>query len=343
MTSATCGAREQHALFRFPRFLAAALLGVAAVLLAAAPGAPAHAAAGYPGHAIRMVVPYPAGGSTDVVARAIAQHMGEHLKQTIIVDNKPGASGMIGTEWVAKATPDGYTLEFTASDTHSINPSVYRNIRYDAKRDFTPIGLVGYLPLALVVRASLPVKTTADFIALAKQKPGRLTYASYGIGSSSHVAMEMLNTYAGIKLLHVPFQGAAPAMTAILAGQVDAMMVLLTLADPNYRAGKVKVLGVALQKPFPGMEDLPTFESQNLPISARAWLGIFGPAGLPRPIVDKLNQTLNDVLKDPAILETLVKNGLQPQAMSPAGFRDLVESDFELWGDVVRKAHIQRE
>ncbi|HYG45571.1 MAG TPA: tripartite tricarboxylate transporter substrate binding protein, partial [Bordetella sp.] len=231
-----------------------------------------------------MVVPYPAGGSTDVVARAIAQHMGARLKQPVIVDNKPGASGMIGTEWVAKSAPDGYTLEFTASDTHSINPSVYRDIRYDAKRDFTPVGLVGYLPLALVARASLPVDTTAELIVLARQKPEQLTYASYGVGSSSQVAMEMLNTSTGIKLLHVPFQGAAPAMTAILAGQVDVMMVPLTMADPNYRAGKVKILGVALQKPFPGLEDLPTFESQNLPISARAWLGIFGPAKLPEPV-----------------------------------------------------------
>ncbi|MBV7482945.1 tripartite tricarboxylate transporter substrate binding protein [Bordetella sp. BOR01] len=325
------------------RFLAAVLPGVMALLSVALPTVPAHAASEYPAHAIRMVVPYPAGGSTDVVARAIAQHMGAHLKQTFIVDNKPGASGMIGTEWVAKSAPDGYTLEFTASDTHSINPSVYRDIRYDAKRDFTPIGLVGYLPLALVARANLPVQNTADLIALARQKPGQLTYASYGVGSSSQVAMEMLNTSTGINLLHVPFQGAAPAMTAILAGQVDAMMVPLTMADPNYRAGKVKILGVALQKPFPGMEDLPTFESQNLPISARAWLGIFGPAKLPKPIVDKLNQALNEVLTDPAVLETLVKNGLQPEAMSPSGFRDLVDSDFELWGGVVRKANIRHE
>jgi tripartite-type tricarboxylate transporter receptor subunit TctC len=320
------------------RSLAAAVAGC--TLLHAAP---THADASYPDHPIRLVVPYPAGGSTDVVARAVAQHMGERLNQTVIVDNRPGASGMIGTEWIAKQAPDGYTLEFTASDTHSINPHVYPNIRYDARKDFTPVGLVGYLPMALVVRATLPVKTTADFIALAKQDPGKLTYASYGVGSSSQVAMEMLDTRAGIKLLHVPFQGAAPAITAVIAGQVDAMMVPLTLAEPNYRAGKVRLLGVALQKPFPGMEDLPTFESQDLPISARAWLGIFGPARLPQPIVAKLNQTLNEVLKDPAVLETLVKNGLQPQAMSPDGFRDLVESDYQLWGDVVRKANIHLE
>jgi len=190
-------------------------------------------AADYPDHPIKMVVAYPAGGATDVMARAIAQRLGDRLKQPVVIDNRPGASGQIGTDVVAKSAPDGYTLIFTAADTHSINPHVYPKIAYDARRDFTPVAQVGYLPLALIVNPSVKATNVKEFIALAKAQPGKLTYASFGVGSSSQVAMEMLKAETKIDLLHVPFQGAAPAVTAIIGGQVDAMMVPLTLAAPK--------------------------------------------------------------------------------------------------------------
>jgi len=300
-------------------------------------------AADYPDHPIKMVVAYPPGGATDVMARAVAQKLGERLKQSIVIENKPGASGQIGSEYIARSAPDGYTLIFTAADTHSINPHVYPKIAYDARRDFTPVAQVGYLPLALIVNPSVKASNVKEFVALAKAQPGKLTFASFGVGSSSHVAMEMLKAQAGIDLLHVPFQGAAPAVSAIMGGQVDAMMVPLTLAAPNHQAGKVRLLGVAAPARFAGAPDAPTFAEQGLPLNSAPWVGILAPAKTPQDIVERLNREVNAALDDPQVQETLQKNGLARETKTQAQFKAFLDTEYDRWGGTIRTANIKAE
>ncbi|HYF17438.1 MAG TPA: tripartite tricarboxylate transporter substrate binding protein [Ramlibacter sp.] len=309
-------------------------------LLAA--GATFAAQAAWPEKPIRMVVAYPAGGSTDVVARALAQKLQERLKQTVVVDNRPGASGMIGSEHVAQSAPDGYTVIFTAADTHSINPHVYTKMRYDAKRDFVPVGMVGYLTMALVVHPSKPA-TLPQYIDAAKAKPGSFTFASWGLGSSSQVAMEMFGGATRLQQVHVPFQGAAPAMTAVMGGQVDAMMVPLTLAEPNHRAGKVRLLGVAAPKRVPWAADLPTLAEQGVPLDGRLWLGVLAPKGTPADVVSTLNSAINAALTDPALQETMRKNGLEISSGTAQSFASYLDTEFDRWGKTIKDANIRIE
>lgn len=321
---------------------AAARLAVACGLTAMAVTLPARAA-DYPDHPLRMVVAYPPGGATDVMARAVALRLGERLKQTVVVDNRPGASGQIGTDHVAKSAADGYTLIFTAADTHSINPHVYPKIAYDARRDFVPVAQVGYLPIALIVNPSVKASNIKEFVALAKQQPGKLTFASFGVGSSSHVAMEMLKAEAKIELLHVPFQGAAPAIQALIGGQVDAMMVPLTLAAPNHQAGKARLLGVAAPTRFPGAPDAPTFAEQGIALNSAPWVGILAPAKVPQEIIERLNREVNAALDDPQVQETLLKNGLMRETRKQPDFRTFLDAEYDRWGKTIRDANIKAE
>jgi tripartite-type tricarboxylate transporter receptor subunit TctC len=299
--------------------------------------------ADYPERAIKMVVPYPAGGATDVVARAVAQKLGDRLKQPVVIENKGGASGQIGADFVSKATPDGYTIVFTAADTHSINPYVYPKIAYDAKKDFTPIAEVGILQMTLIVNPNVKAKTVQEYVNLVRQQAGKMSYASYGTGSSSHVAMAMLNVSEKLDILHIPFQGAAPAISAVMAGQIDAMMVPLTLAYPNHQAGKVRLLGVAAPNRFVSAPDMPTFTEQGYPINATPWLGILGPAKLPQNITEKLNQEINAVCDDPQILDLLVKNGLAVETKNVSQFKAYLDTESERWGATIRAANIKAE
>jgi tripartite-type tricarboxylate transporter receptor subunit TctC len=315
-------------------------LSVAGVALAAMSPV---VAADYPDHPIKMVVAYPPGGATDVMARAVAQRLGERVKQTVIVDNRPGASGQIGSDLVAKSPGDGYTLIFTAADTHSINPHVYPKIAYDAKRDFVPVAMVGYLPMALMVNPNVKATNLKEFIALAKANPGNVTFASYGVGSSSQVAMEMLTQQEKISLLHVPFQGAAPALTAVMGGQVDAMMVPLTVAWPNHQAGKVRVLAVAAPKRFAGVPDVPTFTEQGVALVSTPWIGVLAPAKVPADVVDKLSRELAAVADDPQVQATLVKNGLQPDVKKAPEFKTFLDAEYDRWGATIKAANIKAE
>jgi len=297
----------------------------------------------YPDKSIRMVVPYNAGGGTDVLARAIAVGAGKILKQTIVVDNKPGASGMIGSDYVAKAAPDGYTILMTAADTHSINPHVYPKIAYDALKDFAPIAQVGLLPYALVVNPKVPAKNIQEFIALAKSQPGKLTYASWGVGSSSQVAMEMLKVLSKLDILHVPFTGAAPAMTAVLGGQVDAMFVPLSLAVPNAEAGKVVVMGLGAPARFVGAPNMPTLAEQGIKVYTSPWISILGPAKMPKAAIDAIYNAVNEAVKDPQIIDLMIKGGLQLNVLSPEQFGKVLVSEFEHWGATVKAAGIKAD
>jgi tripartite-type tricarboxylate transporter receptor subunit TctC len=306
-----------------------------------APGA--HAQSTFPDKSIRMVVPYNAGGGTDVLARAIAAGAGKVLKQSIVVDNKPGASGMIGSDFVAKATPDGYTILMTAADTHSINPHVYPKIAYDAMKDFVPIAQVGLLPYALVVNPKVPAKNVKEFIALAQSQPGKMTYASWGVGSSSQVAMEMLKVMSKLDILHVPFTGAAPAMTAVLGGQVDAMFVPLSLAVPNAEAGKVVVIGLGAPARFVGAPNIPTLAEQGISLNTAPWISILGPAKMPKAAVDTIYNAVNEAVKDPQITELMIKGGLQLEVLNPEQFGKVLVSEFDRWGATVKAAGIKAD
>lgn len=301
------------------------------------------AQAAYPDHSIRIVVPYNAGGGTDVLSRAVAAGVSRVLKQPVVVDNRAGASGMIGSDLVARAAPDGYTLVMTAADTHTINPHVYPKISYDARKDFVAVAQVGYLPYALVVNPKLGVNNIKDYIALAKKNPGKLTYASWGVGSSSHVAMEMLNVGESLDVLHVPFTGAAPAMTAIMGGQVDALFVPLSLAKPNADAGKVKLLGLAAPKRFAGMPDVPTLTEQGVDVIAAPWIGILAPAGTPQVALDTLAGAVAEAVKTDEVVRALTVGGLEINVRNSKDFSTFLIDDYTLWGDTVKAANIRAE
>lgn len=303
----------------------------------------ASAQGSYPDKAIKIVVPYPAGGGTDVLGRAVAAAASKSLNKPIVVENRAGASGMIGADAVAKSSPDGYTLLFTAADTHSVNPHVYQKISYDARKDFTPIVQVGLLPYALVVNPKLNVNNLNEFIALAKKDPGKLTYASWGVGSSSQVAFEMLKSMAKIDVLHVPFTGAAPAMTAIMSGQVDAVFVPLSLAIPNAEAGRVKIVGLGSPKRFETAKDIPTLHEQGMPLNTAPWIAILGPAKMPKEAVDVIAKAVTEAAKDPKMLETLSKGGLEVEVLGPEAFGKVLVSEYDRWGATVKAAGIKAD
>jgi tripartite-type tricarboxylate transporter receptor subunit TctC len=301
----------------------------------------AHAA--YPDRAVTLVVPYNAGGGTDVLSRAVASGVSKVLKQSVVVDNRPGASGMIGSDMVSRSAPDGYTLVMTASDTHTINPHVYPKISYDARKDFVAVARVGILPYAIVVNPKLGVDNINDYIALARKEPGKLTYASWGVGSSSHVAMEMLNVGQRLDVLHVPFTGSAPAMTAVMAGQVDALFVPLSLATPSAQAGKVKVLGLASPRRFADAPDLPTLQEQGVDVIAAPWIGILAPANTPQDAIDTFANAVIEAAKSDDVIKTLTAGGLEIDVLDAKGFADALVEDYERWGDTVKAANITAE
>jgi len=311
-----------------------------AALLSTGVATMAHAA--YPDRPIKLVVGYPPGGGTDVIARLFATQLTERLKQPVLVENRPGAAGMIGSEFVANAPADGYTMIFTASDTHTINPHVYPKIRYDARRDFTPVGLAGFLTMALVTNNSQP-GNLKDFVAAARAKPGSFNFASWGIGSSSQVAMESFLAASGMKMTHVPFQGAAPALTAVLGSQVEAFMVPMTLAEPNFRAGKLKLIGVAAPQRVPWAKDIPTLAEQGIDSDGSIWLGVLAPAKAPVEAINAVNKALNDVIADPAVSANLYKSGFIPRGGSVQDFNTYLQREFERMGKVIRDAGIKAD
>ena len=306
------------------------------MLLAALHCGPAHAQDSYPARPVRLVVPWPAGGGSDVVARIVAQPMGERLKQSIVVENRPGANGAIGSDVVARSPKDGYTLVWVTADTHAINPHVYPKLTYDPRRDFAAVGIARYFPYALVANPGFPASNIAEFTAQAKQRPGKVTFASWGIGGSSHVGMEMYMQLAGIQALHVPFQGAAPAIQAVVAGQVDSMVVPMSAAEGYVKAGKLKTLGLAAANRFAGAPDLKTMAEQGIPVNAGTWLGIMAPAGTPNEVLQTLNRALNATIETPQLRGTLLKINTEPSTMSVAQFKTFVDSEYDRWGKTIR-------
>ena len=302
------------------------------------------ARAQWPDKPIRVVVPWPAGGGSDVVARAISVQLGEQLKQSVVIDNRPGANGGIGSLSVARAAADGYTLVWVTADTHAMNPHVYPKLGYDPRTDFAAVGIVGYFPYALIVNSAFPANTVSEFVAQAKQQPGKVTFASWGIGGSAHVAMEMFRAQGGFEVLHVPYSGAAPAIAAVAGGQVDSMIVPMSVAGAQAAGGRVKILGLASPKRFAAAPDLKTFAEQGVAIDAGTWVGLMAPANTPEDVIQRINRAVVAVVENPQVREQLIRMNVDPApAQSAAQFRTFVASEYERWGKIIRGANIRAE
>jgi tripartite-type tricarboxylate transporter receptor subunit TctC len=311
--------------------------------LALLAGLPARAET-YPSQTIRMIVPYPAGGTTDLLGRMIADELQTGLGAAVIVENKPGAGTTIGAEQVARAAPDGYTLLLATSTTLAINKTLYKNLPYDPVKDFTPIALVAGVPFALIINPQLPAKTLSEFIAYAKSKPG-LAYGSAGNGSPQHLGAEMLKSAAGIDIRHVPYRGSVAAMLDVIAGHVSFMVVDLQPALPQIAEGKVRVLGVTTAKRVAAAPDIPTLAEAGLAgFELVAWQGVVAPAGLSRPIVDRLAAQIGKLVANPATRDKFKVMALESLPPStPDSFAAYVKSEVVRWAAIVKNSGAEPE
>lgn len=306
------------------------------VALAAAGPVGLAQAQGYPGKPIRIVVPFPPGGGTDIVARILTQKLSESFGANFVIDNRAGAGGSIGTEMVAKAPPDGYTLGIV-SGSHAINPSLYSKLPFDAVRDFAPVTMLVSGPGLLVVHPSLPVKTVKELIALAKGKPGQLNYASAGNGTPPHLAGELFKSMAGVDMVHVPYKGNTPAFVDLISGQVSLSFPTIPSALPHVQAGRLRALAVTSRKRSAVMPQLPTIAESGLPgYDTSSWFGMLAPAGTPREIVRKLQQESAKVLQLRDVREKLLSQGLEPAGSTPEEFAATIESEIAKWAKVVK-------
>jgi tripartite-type tricarboxylate transporter receptor subunit TctC len=317
------------------------LLSLFVVLFAAA--APC-AADNYPSKPILMVVPFAPGASTDITARTVAQKLAEAWKQQVVVENRPGASGNIGTDFVAKAAPDGYTLIMGAIGTHATNASLFKKMPYDTLNDFAPVAHVANVTLVLVVHPSLKVNSLKELIAYAKANPGKLNYASGGNGASQHLAMELFKNMTGVDMLHVPYKGSANALSDLLGGRVQLMFADMPLVLNQIQAGKLRALSVGDSKRSPALPDIPTTAEAGLAgYQAAAWYGVFAPARTPKEIVTKLNREIAKLLTTNDVKTRLASLGAQAVGGSPEDFRRFQESEMHRWAKVIKSANITIE
>ncbi len=295
------------------------------------------ATAQYPAKPIRLVVPFPPGGPTDIVARPLAQMLGEALKTTVIVDNRGGAGGSVGADIVAKAAPDGYTLLMATVGTHAINPALYKKLPYDAVRDFTPIALVAAAPVAIVVHPSQPATDLAGLVALAKQAPGRISYGSAGNGTPGHLTGEMFKTAAGISLQHVPYKGSAPAVTDLLGGQIQMMFDPLQSVLQHVQSGKLRAIALSSAARSSIVPNVPTVaESGYKGFEFTAWWGVYAPAGLPAPVSAALAAEIEKVVRGNAFRDALGPLGVLPTVLTLGAFSDFQTGELAKWGKAVR-------
>jgi len=317
----------------------------AAVALAAASGA-AHSQDAYPSKPIRIIVPYTAGGGVDTIARLIGDKMGKSLGQTVIVDNKPGASGMIGATAVAKAPPDGYTLLLSAAGEIAVNPSLYKGkMQYDAQKDLAPISAVVRIPNVLVVNPDVPAKTTAELVAYAKANPGKLSYSSSGVGNPQHLNGELFNAMAGVQTSHVPYKGAAQQLTDVTAKHVSMTFTSVAAALPFIKNGQIRPIAVTSAKRVPSLPDVPTL-SEFKPLANYElinWFGFFAPAKTPQPIIAKLHAALTDALRDPEIVKKLELQGAEPALMTPEQFAQFIGAETAKFTKIVTDAKVTVE
>ena len=306
-------------------------------------GLPAQAQ-NYPSQTIKIVVPFPPGGGVDVVARVIAPRLSELLGQSVIVENRGGAGGSVGATYVAQAARDGYTLLLGTASTHGTNPNVYAKLSYDPLRDFIPVALITSAPLLLVANNDVPVKTAADLIALAKVKPGTLSFGSYGNGSSNHLVAELLNTMAGIETNHIPYRGSAPMMTDLIGGRIQFAFDGIAVTLGYIRGNTIRLLGVSTSKRSPVLPDEPTISESAVPgFEASVWFGLFAPAGTPKAVVDLLNTKVNAALAPPEVREGFLRVGNEPAGGGPDVLAAKVQTELQKWTTIVREKNIRIE
>ncbi|GAP35901.1 Bug family tripartite tricarboxylate transporter substrate binding protein [Piscinibacter sakaiensis] len=322
-----------------------ALAALATAALAAFALAPRPAAAqAFPSKPIRLIVPFTPGGVTDTSGRVVADSLGKRLGQQVVVDNRPGASGNIGTQAGAAAEPDGYTLVLAFDGTMVINPHVFAKVPFDTLRDFAPVGKIGDAALILVAHPGLAAKTLKDVIALSKTQPGGLPYGTSGTGGTPHIAGELLNQRVGAKLQHIPYKGGGQAMTDVMGGSIPLVYTAVAGAYPHVKAGKMTAIAVSSAQRVKSLPEVPTFAEAGVPdFEVNSWVGLLAPARTPRPVIDRLNAELNAVLNDPEVRERLAGLGITATPGTPQAFGDEMKRDLERYGPVVKAAGIKIE
>jgi tripartite-type tricarboxylate transporter receptor subunit TctC len=316
------------------RWFSAALLSVAAMAAAQAQG--------YPSKPVRLIVPYPAGGTTDIIARVAAQQLSERLKQPFVVENKGGANGAIGSAEVARAPADGYTLLMGTASTHGINSAVYKTLPYDAVKDFAPVTIVASTPNIIAVHPSVPAKNLQELLALAKAQPGKLNYGSTSLGGSPHMSAELLKMMAHIDMLHVPYKGAAPMLTDLMGGQVQVGFDNLPSTINFVRSGKVRAIAVTTAQRWPGAPEIPTVAESGVPgYEVSGWFGLLAPAGTPPAVLKTLQQAIAEAVKQPEVNKQMLDLGALPVANTPEAFAALVQADVAKWREVVKSTGVK--
>ena len=311
-------------------------------LIAAALASPLAWAQPYPNKPIRMVAPSTPGDAPDVIARLVADKLSTALGQQVVVENRPGAGGVVGSDYVAKAAPDGYTLIMGNAGSHGINAAVYSKLPYDIQKDFAPVSQVAVAPNVMVINPSVPANTVAEFVAYAKANPGKLSYASGGNGSSAHMSMELFKSMSGIDIQHVPYKGSSPALTDVVSGQVVAFIGNMPPTVPLIKAGKLKALAVTTRSRSALMPELPTISEAGLPgYETVAWFGVLAPAGTPPEVVNKLSAEIGKIAKSPEIREKLVAMGAEPVGSTPEEFKAVIDRDIAKWKPLAQKVNIK--
>lgn len=304
----------------------------------------AHAQSGYPNRPVTIVVPFPPGGGTDTSGRILAEQLSKRWGQPVVVENKGGAAGQIGADYVAKAKPDGYTLLLGNIGTQAINPSLYSKLPYDPDTAFAPVSLVAELPLAMMINPATPTASAAEFIALAKKQPNQMSYSSSGPGGGPHLAAEMFKERTGTQILHVPYRGGGPAIADLLAGHVQLSFMTVLEASGHIKAGKLKALAVTGDKRVPALPDVPTLAESALPgFNAISWVGLLAPAETPSALVEKISADVRAILEDAAVKSRYVQLGGIPRATSPADFAKMIADDRRRYAQIIRDRKISAE
>jgi tripartite-type tricarboxylate transporter receptor subunit TctC len=323
-----------------PQLKHAVLFALAA--LAAAPAV--STAQSYPTKPIRLIVPFPPGGGVDFIGRIVGQKLTERLGQQVAIDNRAGANGIVGLEALKSSAPDGYTIAAASAGPLAVNPFIYAKLPHDVLRDFTHIANMVNFPLLLVAHPSLPVKNVKELIALARSKPGQVSYSSPGAGNSAHLAAELFNSMAKTKILHVPYKGTAPAVVAVLSGEAQLTYSSIPSILPHVKSGRVRAIGVGNAQRVPSLPEFPTISEAGLPgFEAYAWGGMIGPANMPPAIVQRLSREINEVLKQKDVAERMLAEGTIPTPSTPEEFTAYIRAELKKWGDVVKMAGIKAE
>ena len=322
------------------------LRGLCVMALAVGSVGCAHAQAqaqAYPNKPVRLIVPFPAGGATDLFARTLSQKITEKLGQTLLVENRPGAGGALGADLAAKATPDGYTLLLSTSSTHSIGPNLNPRVPYDAVRDFTPIGQLGNAPSIMLVPTSSPARTVKEWIDYAKKNPGRLNYASSGPGTIVQLSAELFKAQADVFVVHIPYKGTALAIPDLISGKVDVLFDSLPTGLPHVRDGRLRALGVTSAKPTAMAPGLPAIAEVLPGYESTTWFGLFGPKNLPADVVNRINTAANQVLQDPEVVAKLLNLGIEPIGGTPAQFTTMLANESAKWKKIITERKITLE